>query len=398
MKKSQTAIALAFLGLMFFSIGFALGINSFLIPVLRTSLGVSSGISYLVLTATFLPFVLFSYPVSRQIARRGYKTVMFQSLLMFAVAFLAFMNSAEKGNLYLFLLASFASGIANTALQAAVNPYITILGPMESAARRISFMGICNKIAWAVAPVFLAWLIGKEATATAVADLQRPFMVIIAVFFALGIVSILVPLPEVKALGEEEERADECPYAASKRSIWQFPHLILGAVTLFFYVGAETVALSTGVDYAGELGLADSADYAWLASIGMVVGYVCGIVFIPRYLSQAMALRVCSWIGIAGSLAVCLLPGALSIWGIAAMALGCSLMWPALWPLAMKDLGRFTKTGSSLLVTAIAGGAVVPLLFGFLKDGFGSQHAYWITLPCFVLILYYGTYGYKIRR
>ena len=129
----------------------------------------------------------------------------------------------------------------------------------------------------------------------------------------------------------------------------------------------------------------------------MVIGYICGIIFIPKYLSQANALMICSILGIAGAILVVLTPAAMSIWFIGFMALGCSLMWPALWPLAIADLGRFTKTGSSLLVMAIAGGAIIPTLFGFVKDSFGAQNAYWIALPCFLFILYYGVSGYKIR-
>ena len=224
-----------------------------------------------------------------------------------------------------------------------------------------------------------------------------PFYIIIAVFLLLGIISLLAPLPEVTAAGESEDSAEDCPYAANKTSIWQFPHLILGALTLFIYVGVETLSLSTAVDYAKALGLADPDLYAWIPSIGMVVGYICGIILIPKYLDQAKAMRICAWIAVIGSLAIVLLPEQTSIWAIFLMALGCSLMWPALWPLAMADLGKFTKSGSALLTMAIAGGAVIPTIFGFLQGSLGAQAAYWLALPCFLLILYYGTAGYKIR-
>jgi fucose permease len=168
-------------------------------------------------------------------------------------------------------------------------------------------------------------------------------------------------------------------------------------LTLFLYVGVETVSLSTLVDYANSLGLPNPDQYAWIASVGMVVGYICGVLFIPKYLSQAAALKICAYIAIAGSLLVVLTPATLSIWFIFLMALGCSLMWPALWPLAIAELGRFTKAGSSLLVVAIVGGAVIPTIFGFLKDGVGAQNAYWICLPCFLFILYYALSGHKIR-
>ena len=163
------------------------------------------------------------------------------------------------------------------------------------------------------------------------------------------------------------------------------------------YVGVETVSLGTLVDYANALELPNAANYAWIAPIGIVIGYICGIIFIPKVISQATALKICSWLAIAGSLLVVLAPQNISIYFISFMALGCSLMWPAIWPLAMADLGKFTKAGSSLLIMAMFGGAVIPTVFGALKDAFGAQNAYWLCLPCFLFILYYGVYGYKIR-
>ena len=387
-SNKNYAIPLAFVGLMFFTLGFALGINSFLIPVLKGSLNLSSGVAYLLLAATFIPFILFGYPASRTIAAIGYKRTMALSFIIFALAFVVFVLSAKNESFSLFLLASFISGSANAYLQASVNPYITILGPIESAARRISIMGICNKLAWPVAPLFFAAVV-PDSTNVQIADLFLPFYIIIAAFVVLGIISLMAPLPEVKAAGEDEDSAADCPYAAGKTSIWQFPHLLLGALALFIYVGVETLALSTAIDYATAVDLPNPDRYAWIPSIGMVVGYICGIILIPRYMSQDAAMRICATLGVAGSLLIVLLPAQTSIWAIFLMALGCSLLWPALWPLAMADLGRFTKSGSALLTMAIAGGAVIPTIFGALKDSLGAQNAYWLAVPCFLFIFYY---------
>lgn len=397
-KKVNIPVALAFVGLMFFSLGFALGINSFLIPVLKGGLEISSSTSYLLIAATFVPFLIFGYPASILISRIGYKGTMAVSYALFAFAFGGYILSAHENSLVLFLVASFVSGTANTVLQAAVNPYITILGPIESAARRTSIMGICNKLAWPVAPLFLAFVINKAVSETQLPDLDKPFWIIIVVFVLLGIISLLAPLPEVKAVGEDETEVQDCPYAASKTSIWQFPHLLLGCLALFVYVGVETISLSTLVDYANDCGFDNANNYAWIPSIGMVVGYVCGIVFIPKYLKQSTALVICSWVAIVGSVLVPCVPANIGIWCIGLLALGCSLMWPAVWPLAMTDLGRFTKAGGGLLTTAMAGGAVVPYLFGLMKDSVGMQNAYWICLPCFLVILLFGTRWYKIRK
>ena len=394
-EKTNFMIPLSFIGIMFFAIGFALGINSLLVPVLQGSLGISNAASYLIIAATFIPFLVFGYPAGLTIKAIGYKKTMSLSFFIFAVAFYLFILSANEKSFSLFLLASFVSGAANAYLQASVNPYITILGPLESAAKRISIMGICNKMAWPIPSIFIVWLLGKDVNLISIDDLEKPFLI----FIVLGIMAFFAPLPEVKAAGEDEseDSADACPYAAGKTSVFQFPHLLLGCLALFLYVGVETVSLGTLVDYANSLGLEGAANYAWIAPIGIVIGYICGIIFIPKYISQATALKVCSWLAIIGSLLVVLTPSDISIYFISFMALGCSLMWPALWPLAMADLGKFTKAGSSLLIMAMFGGAVIPTLYGWLKDITGPQQAYWLCLPCFLFILYYGMAGYKIR-
>lgn len=409
-SKQNYVVPLAFIGLMFFSIGFALGINSYLIPVLKGKLSISSAESYMLLAATFIPFLIFGYPASLLIKKIGYKKTMAFSFLLFAVAFGLFIPSAKAESFILFLIASFVSGTANAYLQASVNPYATILGPIESAAKRISIMGICNKLAWPIAPLFLAFVIGKEIQLVETSDLALPFYIIVGVFLLLGIISLVAPLPEVKAKGEDEEDltlASETNFA-TKKSIFDFPHLILGAAALFFYVGVETISLATMVDYSNELGINDKtvlgSDFrigelaSFIPSIGMVIGYICGAILIPKVITQSLALKICSLLAIFGTLAVVLAPAAYSIYFISFMALGCSLMWPAIWPLAMDGLGKFTKTGASLLTMAIAGGAVLPLIFGWLKDSFGMQNAYWLCLPCFLFILFYGMAGHKIRK
>lgn len=398
-NKTNFAIPLAFVGMMFFAIGFALGINSLLVPVLQSSLDISNATSYLIIAATFIPFLIFGYPAGLTIKAIGYKRTMSLSFFIFAVAFYLFILSADSKSFPLFLLASFISGAANAFLQASVNPYITILGPIESAAKRISIMGICNKLAWPIPSIFIVWLLEKDVHLIGIQDLGTPFMIIIIAFIILGIMAFFAPLPEVKAAGEDDsdEAANICPYASGKTSVFQFPHLLLGCLALFLYVGVETVSLGTLVDYANALKLPNAANYAWIAPIGIVIGYICGIIFIPKYLSQATALKICSILAIIGSLLVVFTPTGISIYFISFMALGCSLMWPALWPLAMADLGKFTKAGSSLLIMAMFGGAVIPTLYGWLKDIANPQQAYWLCLPCFLFILYYGIAGYKIR-
>lgn len=399
-QKTNFMVPLAFVGVMFFAIGFALGINSFLMPVLEKSLQMSSAESNLLLAATFVPFLIFGIPATKCIEHIGYKRTMALSFVLFAAAFGLFIQAAATASIVWFLIASFVAGAANAVLQASVNPYVTILGPLESAAKRISIMGICNKLAWPATTLFITLVIGKGLADIQMEDLYLPFEIIIGIFIILGIIALMAPLPEVKAAGEdpadENEAENQCSYAANKTSIMQFPHLLLGAFALFLYVGVETISLATATGYAKALEL-ESDNYGFIPSIGMVVGYIAGVILIPKYLSQAAAMKFCAIIALIGSVLVAILPGVWSVYCIFFMALGCSLMWPALWPLAMADLGKFTKAGSSLLTMAIAGGAVMPWVRGVIQDATSFQTSYWICVPCFLFILYYGMAGYKIR-
>ena len=366
-RRTGNAIPLAIIGMMFFTVGFALGVNSYIVPLLENALDVSSGQSYMILAATFAAFLIFSYPATSVIFRIGYRRTIVLSFAIFAVGFLLFVPSAKLQSLPLFLVASFVCGTANTVLQAAINPYATYLGPIDTAARRISIMGICNIIAWPVSPLFLSWLVGKSLDSMVLADIIFPFYVLAGIFVILGLLVWLSPLKEIpfgEQEGDEEasDSADE-----GKTSIWQFPHLILGSIALFMYVGIETIAMASSVDYAVSLALPNPEQYALIPSIGMVAGYVFGIVMIPKYLSQSGALRLHSWIAVAGTLGVVLLPPRLSVYAVMIVTFGCSVMYPAIFPLALKGLGRFAKTGSSILVACIAGGSVIPLLYGFLK-------------------------------
>ena len=396
MAKNKYLIPLAFIGSMFFTVGFAVGINGYFVPFLENNLSLTSAQSYLVIAATFLAFLIFSFPAAGIIAKVGYKRTMSLSFFLFAVAFALFIPAARLESFPLYLVACFLSGTANTILQAAINPYVTILGPIDSAARRISIMGICNSCALALPSVFIAAVTRKPIEAVGLTDLDLPLYIIIGVVTLLGVITFFAPLEEIKAEGEENE--EDCPYAADKKSIWQFPHLVLGALALFVYVGVENLALLTVLDYAQDLGLPNPEKYTVWPGIGMAVGYIIGIICIPRIISQVKALRICTWVAVVDSLLIVLTPPAVSVWCVALLSLACSLMYPAIWPLAITELGKFTKKGSSLLVASIGGGALIPLLFGVLKDWLGSQNAYWICLPFYLLIMFYAYYGYKIRK
>ena len=398
MKENKFIVPMVFLAFMFFTCGFALGINSLLVPVLKVSLSVSSMEAYMLIGATFLPFLIFGYPAGLLISKIGYKRTMASAFAMFAIAFGVFILSAEAKSFVIFLLASFICGMANTFLQAAINPYVTILGPTESAAKRISIMGMINKLAWPVSPLFIA-LFASSGGSVGLEDLNKPFLVIIGLFIILGIVALVSPLPEVKAAGEDNDTADTevSSYANSKSSVFQFPHLVLGAIAIFFYVGSETIVLGTLIDYAQELSLPHPETYSWVTPISISIGYILGIILIPKYLSQTKALQICSFVALVGTALVVVLPGVYSIYSVGIMALGCSLMWPAFWPLALMDLGKYTKQGSSLLTMGLIGGAVITVLFGLIKDISDIRYAYSICFISFIYILFYAFKGHKLR-
>lgn len=395
-------LPLSFIGLFFFAIGFAFGINGFLTPVLKGSMDVTPFAANLLIVFNFLPFLLFGIPAAQMLRRIGYKKTMAVSFALFAIAFALFIPATSMRSLTFFIVACFLSGIANTILQAAVNPYVTLLGPIESAAQRTCIMGICNKLAWPTTTLFMMTVIGKTEVADILLDeLYMPFGIIIGIFVLLGILSLLAPLPEVKAEGESEDQDPNHGTLgeADGKSYADYPHLVLGAITLFLYVGVETLSLSTMTDYATSQGLPDVKMLSYLPSLGMIAGYIFGATCIPSLISQVNAMRIFAIIAIIGSILTATLPAQLSAYSITLMGLGCSVMWPALWPMAMADLGNFTKKGAGLLTMAIAGGSALPFVRGLLEQATGSyQQSYWVCVPCFLFIAWYGFAGYKIRK
>ncbi len=404
-------VPLVIVGLIFFVIGFGVGISGFLTPALRQAFDLNTGQAYLVTFAIFSAFVIFGRPAAWVITKIGYRKAMVIAFLVMALGMLVFVPSARAVSFPLFLVALFIGGIGNTLLQASVNPYVTIIGPLESAAKRMSMMGIMNKMAWYVAPIFLGLFIDLQEVR--LDDVVMPFYLVAGILFVLGLGVYFAPLPEVVAKGEEvlEEGSEEdTSYSKDKTSIWQFPHLLIGAVAIFLYIGIEILPMASVIDFArvtfGDV--PNLEHYAIYVTMGLVAGYIFGVITIPKLLSQTRALVIFSVLGILSTLALVLAPVQYAFYGLLLVSFSNSLMWPAIWPLAIADLGRFTKIGSSILVMGIVGGAIIPLLFGFLVDlgetitGASSvsnyQWAYLIMAPCYAFILYFALHGHKIRR
>jgi glucose/galactose transporter len=299
-------------------------------------------------------------------------------------------------------------------LQTASNPYVTIIGPIESAAKRISIMGICNGVAGVLAPAILGFITlqGADELVAKVATMSpeqkntelnilasraiTPYILITVSLLLLAVFLYYSNLPDINA---EEENASSDPEALNRSSIFQFPHLLLGVAAIFLYTGVEVIAGNTIISYGVylKIPIATAKFFSSFTIFAMLVGYVIGIIAIPRYISQKTALVISSVLGVIFAFSALLTHGFGSVMFIALLGLANSLMWPSIWPLAIAKLGRFTKTGSAMMVMAISGAAIIPLLYGRLADLFSAKSAYWLVLPIYLYILFYALKGHKIR-
>jgi fucose permease len=378
--------------------GFSIGVNALFIPFVKQAFNVTTGMAYMIMVATFSAYLVFGGVTGPILKKAGYKGGMVIAMMLMSVGFLMIVPSAKRVDFPLFLCALFVNGLGQALLSGAYSTYISIIGNPDSAAARISIMGICAKVFYAVASFILALFM--DLANVRIDDIITPFYLIAGIIFLMGIVYYYSPLPEVKATGGESGQAeDESPsvHANAKTSIWQFPHLLLGMLGIFFTVGVEYLALGTINDYAQNLGLPNPQNYVWLVSFAMIAGYVAGVLFIPKYVSQTGALVASAVLGIVATFTLLFIPPSASIWLIPVLGLANALLWPAVWPLAIADLGKFTKTGSSLLVTGIIGAGIVSLIFGFLAGKIGYQTAYIVALPGYLFIFYFALWGSKIR-
>ena len=436
-SRKDYVFSITIIGLFFFIFGFVTWLNGILIPFLRTACELNDFQAYFVTFAFYISYFVMALPSSAVLKKTGFKNGMSLGLFIMAVGALIFIPAALARSYTLFLTGLFVEGTGLALLQTASNPYITIIGPRESAAKRISIMGIANKFAGAIAPIILASIILKdshildERLASAADSISRaiildemahrvimPYIVMSVVLVLLGLLLRLAHLPEVDTDAEDEAIGEA---NVNKTRIWQFPHLLLGVLALFFYVGVEVIAGDTIIRYGQSLKIPmESAKYyTSLTLVAMILGYLMGIIFIPKYISQGNALKICTILGVVFSLGAILIPAhvsvtmpfvdlvtfkplqlvlPLTVLFVALMGLANSLVWPAMWPLAIAGLGRFTKTGSAMLIMAIAGGALLPLAYGKLAVNFSTQTAYWICVPSYLIIMYYAFFGYKVGK
>lgn len=406
--------ALIILGMLFFLFGLVTWVNSVLIPYLKIACELNNFESYLVAFAFYISYFVMALPSSWILRQTGLKNGMAFGLFIMALGALLFIPAAFARSYLLFLTGLFVQGTGLAILQTASNPYITILGPLESAAKRISIMGICNKLAGAIAPIILGMIALKNLDSlkatllkvdpkekTAMLDalalrVEFPYLILFVTLLILTAGIYLSGLPDIDAGANNQTHG---PDDHNKNSIFQFPHLMLGVLAIFLYVGAEVIAGDTIISYGATQGipLSIAKFFTTLTLLSMILGYIIGIICIPRYFTQVTALKTSSVLGLILVVACLCTKGYYSVLFVAMMGLANAFIWPSVWPLAIADLGRFTNAGASLLIMGIAGGAVLPLIYGRLADMMNAHQAYIIMAPGYIFILYYAIKGHLLR-
>jgi glucose/galactose transporter len=367
-----------------------------------------------------------SVPVAFLLKKVGFKRGMMYGFFALAFGAILFVPAALTREYGIFLAGLFAMGSGLAVLQAAANPYITIIGPIETAARRISVMGICNKFAGIISPLVFAAVVLGSSQATlelvesgglagaekeaALAELLKgvilPYSILSVLLVGVGLFIRYSVLPDINP---EEENEEVAKTNRRKTSVFQFPYLILGVIALFLHVGTQVIAIDTIINYASsmDIGLLEAKFFPAYTLSATILGYMLGIILIPKVISQKNALIICAFTGLALSLGVIFTDvkvslfghnANLSIWFLASLGFPNSLIYAGIWPHAMRGLGRFTKIGSSMLVMALCGNAVLPLIYGQLVDITSLRTAYWVLIPCFVYLVYYAISGYRITK
>ena len=414
------------IGLLFFIFGFITWLNGALIPFLQMVCELTEIQALLIAFCFYIAYVVMALPMANILEKTGYQKGMSLGLAIIAFGCILFVPAALSAWFPIFLLAQFVVGSGLTILQTASNPFIVRLGSEESAAARIAFMGLLNKAAGVLAPIVFTALVlsglpdvSQEALSVMPVDertavinnmsfsLIQPYVGMAIALLIVAWVFSRINLPDISASDVNE------PNSPSDKRIVQFPHLVLGAISLFFYVGVEVIAGDTIGLYGSSLGVENATTLTSYTMVAMVIGYVIGLLCIPRLFSQQTALLGSALVGVGITMAmlfasntstsiadflwgwagVPLLPNSVAL--IALLGFANALVWPAIWPLALNNLGKYTAQGSALLIMGIAGGAILPMVYGGLSEAIGGQVAYVVMLPCYCFIGYYAIWGCK---
>ena len=425
----QFILSMFMLGALFFIFGLVSWVNSILVPYFKVACQLETDVqSYLVTFAFYIAYLVMTIPASFLLTKVGFKRGVEYGLWILAAGALLFWPAALTRSYGMFLAALFTKGTALAILQTAANPFVTIIGPRESAARRISIMGICNKFAGVVSPLIFAVavirpqdkitmdavqageLVGaakEQALDAMIQGVILPYVILALVLFVFGIVFYKSSIPDIDPNKDNKSEGDA---GADRKSILCYPYLVLGVLALFAHTGSQQISIATIIDYAGSMGIdmLEAKVFPSFTLACIMIGYLSGIICIPRFLSQQKALVVCTVTGLVLSFLVLLtqnvwvewlgMNAKLSIWFLVLLGIPNSLIYAGIWPLAIKNLGKWTNLGSSILVMALCGNAVMTLSYGALADKVGLDKAYWLLIPCFAYMIYYALWGYKVEH
>src|SRR5690554_4147751 len=432
--KSTTIKSMIILALLYFIFGLVSWVNTILIPYFELTLQLSRFESYLVTFAFYIAYLIMAIPSSYLLNRVGYKKGMMYGLWCMAIGALLFVPAAYWRVYQVFLLGLFLLGVGLAILQSAANPYVTIVGPIESAAKRMSIVGTGNKLAGVIANLIFAAVVIREsdrelmqqieagvytgadldaALNTLIQGVMTPYLILGIALFIFGVVIRYSPLPELDpSVVNKQSPADE----ESRKSIFQYPALILGVLAMFFHIGTQMIALGTSIQYAGTMGESLAGPAQNIPSYTMLLtfaGYFIGIALIPKYLKQRNALLICASINLVLSTLIITTSGTvnflgmttdISLWYLVMMGLPNALLYAGIWPLAINGLGRHTNLGSAFLVMALSGSAIMPIVYNAFFELNASlspfeamKYAYWILIPCFAYIVWFGSQGYRIN-
>ena len=411
-------MSLAMVGCLFFVFGLVSWVNSILVPYFKVACDLQSGVqTYLVTFAFYIAYLVMTVPASFLLKKVGYKKGAKIGLWIMAAGALMFWPAALTRTYGMFLAALFVIGTSLAILQSVANPFVTIIGPIESAAKRISIMGICNKFAGIIAPLLFAAavirpedkeimaavesgvLVGPAKEAALDQMIQgviAPYVILAAFLFIFGFLFYKSPIKDINP--DTDNKSVEG--TQDRKSVWAYPYLVLGVVALFCHLGSQQISIATIIQYAQSMGMSlDAAKVFPSYTLACILcGYLIGVVTIPKYISQQKALVVCTITGLILSALVLLLPVKASIWCVVLLGIPNSLIYAGIWPLAIRGLGKWTTLGSSLLVMALCGNAILSLLYGVMTDHMSLQASYWLLIPCFVFMIYYAVWGYKIEH
>ncbi len=411
-KASKNLLTIVILSSLFFIFGFITWLNSSLIPYLKISCQLNDFQSSLVTFAFYISYFVTALPSSWVLKKTGLKKGMMFGLWIMSLGAFLFIPAAISREYILFLIALFTIGVGLSLLQTASNPYVTLAGSIDSAAKRISIMGIFNKIAGMSAPILLGsfFLLNIDSIQDSLnsSSLQEkefilnelsnrvvlPYIIIGITLFLLGLMIQFSPLPNV------EDKEQSYNVDGTQKKIWHYPYLVLGVISIFLYVGAEVISIDMAVTYGQLQGytLLQAQYFPSYSLMAMVIAYVIGAIVIPKFITQQRALIISSIFNIICVFFAMFTNGYYSLVFFLSLGFGNALMWPAIWPLSIRDLGKHTKTASAILIMAIVGGAVIPPFFAYLTQQISSEFSLIIPLFCYLFILFYGLKGNTINQ